>query len=323
MKTSHEGPLTLRISVTDRCQLRCRYCMPAEGIRLSRHEDILSYEEISEFVRRLQDWRGLQTVRITGGDPLVRLDIEVLVKMLSKLGIPDLAMTTNGQHLKALAPQLKDAGLHRVNISLDSLRPDIYRDLSRGGHLSQTLAGIEAAFECGLQPVKLNMVVMRGINDSDVESVLSFALERGCELRFLEVMPIGVAASQFEDHFVSASAIRARIADSFALTPLPLHPSLTSRRFSVTGPNGHRGIVGFISPCSDAFCPGCQRLRLTSNGHLIGCLAGTNSIHVRPFLRETSPESVVALRSACEEALGHKRSKPHFTREHSIATIGG
>ena len=320
---SHDGSLMLRISVTDRCQLRCEYCMPEDGIALCRHEDMLSYEEIRDCVRVFHEWKGLRKVRITGGDPLVRRDIEVFVAMLAQLGIPDIAMTTNGQRLESFAAPLKSAGLQRVNVSLDSLNPETYRRLSRGGSLDRARAGIEAALRCGLRPVKLNMVVMRGVNDIEVGEMLAFALDSGCEIRFLELMPIGVAASLHAARFIASSEILARISAVYALSPLPFDPTSTARRFAVVDGQGRKGVAGFVSPCSDSFCQGCRRLRLTADGQLVGCLAGSKSIDIRALLREGSPGSLAALKNAVHSALGHKRSKPEFTRQLSIGAIGG
>lgn len=320
---TREGPLTLRISVTDRCQLRCEYCMPEEGIALCRHDDVLRYEEIVAFVERIQAWRGVARVRLTGGDPLVRRDIDVLVGMLARLGVPDLALTTNGQRLAELASALKAAGLRRVNVSLDSLDPAVYRRLSRSGDLDRTLAGIQAAQDCGLHPVKLNMVVMKGVNDGEIAALAAFALDRGCEIRYLELMPIGAAGLRVADRFMAAAEIRARLAETYTLAALPVADVAdTARRYAFTDARGRQGSAGFIAPCTDSFCTWCRRLRLTADGHLIGCLAGTGSIPIRPFLNG-GEAALAGLKAAVEAALGEKRTRPPFIRQRSIGAIGG
>lgn len=183
--------LALRVSVTDHCQLRCRYCMPAEVVPLCGRDEILSYEEIAALVACLQKGFGLSKVRITGGEPLVRPHIERLITMLADLGIPDLALTTNGLHLARMAPSLKRAGLSHVNVSVDSLSPAMFRYLTHGGDVRATLAGIATAWRHGLLPVKLNTVVIRSVNDSELSELVASAIRQHCEIRFIELMPIG------------------------------------------------------------------------------------------------------------------------------------
>ena len=312
--------LSLRISVTDRCQLRCRYCMPAEGVPSCRHEDILRFEEITHFVRCLQEDFDVEKVRITGGDPLARRELPELVAALAALGIRDLAMTTNAQQLAAMAGTLRDAGLHRINISLDSLDPDTFRRITRGGPVDQTLAGIDAALQAGLAPVKLNMVVMRGINDHEVCDVLSFALARGCELRFLELMPVGYGAELFDKAFVSTDSVRRMLASRFELEPLAPTPGSSARRCRVKQTDGLAGVAGFISPCTNPFCAGCTRLRLTADGRLMGCLARNDGVRIRPLLADADDD---ALADAVRAGLLGKRSDRHFAQATPMAAIGG
>lgn len=313
-------PLTVRISVTDRCQLRCRYCMPAEGVLPCAHQDILSFEEVADCVKRLQESFDVRKVRLTGGDPLVRKSIVSLVAMISDLGIPDLAMTTNGQRLAELAAALRAAGLHRVNISLDSLNPRTFRHITRGGSVDRTLEGIRAALQADLRPVKLNMVVMRGINDDEVSEALSFAMERGCELRFLELMPIGYGAKLFDDAFVSRESVRERLPADIRLVPLPRERGASAERYRVRRADGVEGVVGFISPCSDSFCSDCTRLRITADGRLIGCLARGAALGIRPLLRSGNGDTLAA---AVRQALQCKRSDQHFEQPTPMAAIGG
>lgn len=313
-------PLTVRISVTDRCQLRCRYCMPAEGIACCAHEQILTFEEIVLAVESLQLAFDVRKVRLTGGDPLARRGIEDLVSMLAELNIPDVAMTTNGQCLAQAAARLRAAGLDRVNVSLDSLDPDTFRCLTRGGVLRRTLEGIDATIASGMRPVKLNTVVMKGINDGEACDLLTFALGRGCELRFLEVMPIGYGAALFETAFVRAASVRESLASQFALTQLPWSAGDTARRYQARRSGGAEGTVGFIAPCSESFCSGCTRLRITADGRLVGCLARGDGIPIRPLLRDPDP---AALAAAVRETLQSKRSRRGFAQPVAMSAIGG
>jgi len=315
----NKQPLTVRISVTDRCQLRCQYCMPAEGVPSCAHQDILSFEEIATFVEQLQPSFAIGKVRLTGGEPLVREGIVNLVAMLSDLGIPDLAMTTNGQRLGDMAGDLRSAGLHRVNISLDSRNPKTYQTITRRASIGKAVAGIEAALRANLHPVKLNMVVMRGINDHEVCDVLSFALDRGCELRFLELMPIGYGAALFERHFVPARSVLQMLASQFEFEPLSGPRGSSSRRYRVRRLDGPEGVVGFISSCSDRFCSDCTRLRLTADGRLMGCLAREAGLNIRPLLRNNDPSLTAAVR----QALQCKRSDLHFEQPAAMVAIGG
>ncbi len=315
--------LSLRISVTRQCQLRCSYCMPHGGIEPHRSEDTLNYEEIRTFVEGLRRYFDLEKVRITGGEPLLRRDIDRLIAMISRLGIPDIAMTTNGQLLAGQAPALRGSGLSRVNISLDSLDSERFRHLTRGGVLSLTLSGIEAALGCDLKPVKLNMVVMRGINDSEVVDMLSFAMERGCQMRFLELMPIGNARNRFDRLFVSSGEVRANLEKVFAVEPLTPVAGITSKDCIVRDRSGRTAIVGFISPYSSPFCQDCRRLRLTADGYLMGCLAQENKINIRSLLDLHNMQARGGLKRAVESALTQKRNGHAFENQQPMVSVGG
>lgn len=312
--------LSLRISVTDRCELRCRYCMPPEGIAVCRRENVLSFEEITRFVLCLREHFDVRKVRLTGGDPLVRRGMPGLIASLSGLDLHDLAMTTNAQRLAEMAGELRAAGLCRVNISLDSLNAETFNHITCGGNLGRTLAGIDAAFRANLSPVKLNTVVMTGINDHEVCDLLSFALERGCQLRFLELMPVGYGARLFDTAFVSSASVRRMLACQFELAPLRRQVGSSARRYRVRRTDGLTGTVGFISPCSDSFCSDCTRLRMTADGRLIGCLARGGGLNIRPLLRSTDGE---ALSAAVRQALRSKRSDQCFEQPAPMAAIGG
>ncbi len=317
------APLTLRLSVTDRCDLRCLYCLPPEGASMGRHEDVLRYEEVADFVRIVRARLGVSKVRITGGEPLIRRGIVDFVAALGAMGLPDLALTTNGVRLADLAADLRRTGVRRVNVSLDTLDPQVYRELTRGGRLADALAGIDAALGAGLRPVKLNMVVLRGINQDEVVRMARYGLERGCPVRFLEVMPIGAAAGRHRDWLVPSGEVRARLAEELALEPLPREPGASSRDFLARDADGRTGRIGFISPCTAPFCGDCRRLRLTATGRLLGCLARPEGIDVRPLLRARGPTYEAALADAVEEALGLKRAGRRFADQQLMAGIGG
>lgn len=323
IRAPREQPVSLRISVTDRCQLRCLYCMPPDGVPKRSREDILSFEEIVRFVRAVKSHYGLSKVHITGGEPSVRPNIVDLIERLARDQIPDIALTTNGQLLCETAPLLKNAGLKRVNISLDSLRPKTFARLTRGGDLKRALEGLEAALRAGLSPIKLNMLVMSGFNSGEVVEIARFGLDRGCEVRFLEVMPIGPAAEHFDEWFVSSAEVREKLLEAFDLRPEPARPGHSSRRFITTDGQGREGVIGFISSISGPFCAGCRRLRLTASGQLVGCLGIGRGVDIRPLLRGTGPAAARRLGEAVQEALSLKRNGQAFVTRNLMTLTGG
>lgn len=323
MSYKQHEQLTLRISVTDRCQLRCLYCTPPEGMHERSSSGVLSFEEIIRFVRVLNSGLGVSKVRITGGEPLMRRGIIDLITLLSGQGIADLALTTNGQLLAEMASDLKGAGLRRVNVSLDSLDVKTFGVLSGGGQLGRTLRGIEAALGQELMPVKTNTVVLRGYNDCEVTALARFGLERGCRVRFLELMPIGCARSSFEELFVSTAEVRARLEETFTLQPLIYKAGESSRDFLAWDGQGRRGIIGFISPVTARFCGNCTRLRLTSTGRLISCLARGQGPNVRSLLQSDLPGAAEALLMIVETELDKKRDRLVFDTMRPMVAVGG
>lgn len=313
---------SLRISVTDRCQFRCRYCMPPEGVQLRPHAEVLRYEEIAALVQALNRIIPLGKVRLTGGEPLIRPGIDKLVAMLAALGIPEIPLTTNGQLLASLAAPLRAAGLTRITISLDSLNAQTYRKLTKSGELNRTLEGIQAALRCGLTPVKLNMVVMRGENDAEIPEMVAFALEQGVEVRFLEVMPIGTARTKHADWYVPSTEVMAAIQTRYRLEPIPRAIGSTSRSYLAVDAQGRSGRIGFISACSAPFCTDCNRLRLTSDGRLIGCLAADHGVPVRDMLA-AGADGMQQLERALHEILARKKIRETFQQPQIMATIGG
>jgi GTP 3',8-cyclase len=276
----------LRISVTDRCNLRCIYCMGAGGVRQIPHREILSYEEILQVVRAGAAL-GISRVRLTGGEPLVRKDLLHLVREIAGTpGIADLSMTTNGLLLAGCAAELKQAGLRRVNISLDSLDAAVYRRITRGGELAQALEGIEAALTAGLAPVKINTVLMKGLNHTEVPSFLKLVREKPLHVRFIGYMPIGDHDRGYGRRYLPLDYIRKTAARlGMALVPAAA-PEGAGPAESFTLPGG-KGTVGLIHPISGHFCAGCNRLRLTAEGKLKSCLYWQDEYPVHPALGDT------------------------------------
>ncbi len=322
LSDSFQRPLNyLRISVTDRCNLRCTYCMPSEGISLMPHEDILSYEEIC-IVARAAAELGIVKVRLTGGEPLVRAELTNLVAMLARIeGIDDISLTTNAVLLQCCADELKSAGLRRVNVSLDSLRSDRFQRITRVGNLDDVLGGIEAARQAGLDPVKTNTVVVRGMNDDEVLDFARLTIEDEWHVRFIEYMPF--SNGKKVDHLlVPVSEIKQRIE-----TLSKLEPSLSSgggpaRYFRLPGA---RGTIGFISPVSEHFCRSCNRLRLTADGKLRPCLFSDTEIDLREPLRQGAAaddiKRLIQEAASCKPE-GHKL-RAGITCERFMVQIGG
>jgi cyclic pyranopterin phosphate synthase len=272
----------LRVSVTDRCNLRCLYCMPPEGVPQMPHSEILSYEEIRTVVQAAAEL-GINRIRLTGGEPLVRAELPKLIKMLSQIeGIQELSLTTNGTFLKKYALELKQAGLSRVNVSLDTLKAAKFQYITRLGKLKDVLEGIEAAKEAGFHPVKINTVVMRGINDDEILDFARMTYEDGWHVRFIELMPFkGVAK------FVPSIELRQHISLLGKLEP--------SASITGNGPAmyyrlaGAKGTIGFISPLTElSFCSRCNRMRLTPDGKLRPCLLGEDEIDLKMSLRNNA-----------------------------------
>lgn len=262
----------LRLSVTDRCNLRCLYCMPESGVPLIPHAAILSFDEILGILAAVAGPLGLRGIRVTGGEPLVRGGVVDLVRSLAALpGLEDLSLTTNALLLPRFAAALRAAGLRRVNVSLDTLRPERYRAICRGGSLEEAFAGIRAAGEAGLDPVKLNMVVIPGVNEDEVEEMARLTIERPWHVRFIEFMPVGNARLQRERRYIPSAALRERIRARFGLEENPVAPAGLgpARYWRIPGA---AGTVGFISPLSQHFCAGCNRVRLTADGWVRTCL---------------------------------------------------
>jgi cyclic pyranopterin phosphate synthase len=308
LSDSFQRPINyLRISVTDRCNLRCVYCMPEEGVALMSHYDILSYEEIFTVVKAAAEL-GVNKVRLTGGEPLVRAGLADLVRLLEGIEtINDISLTTNGILLARHAAELKDAGLMRVNVSLDTLRPEKFRRITRRGRLEDTLRGIEVARSVGLNPVKINVVVMAGVNDDEVQDFARKTINDGWHVRFIELMPTSTGDSP-DGKLVSAAEIRKRLEPLGALEPWRTDVGNgPAKYFRLPGASG---TIGFITPVTEHFCYQCNRLRLTADGKLRPCLLNESEIDLREALR--SGASADELKGLIEKAIAGKPQGHHL-----------
>jgi len=302
--------------------VRCIYCMPRGGTTKYSHAEILRFEQICRFVEVVQSAFGLVKLHVTGGEPLVRKDIDKLISMLAGLHPGDFALTTNGLALAEMAGPLRQAGLMRVNISLDSLRADMYRRLTRGGDLSRVFAGIDAALEAGLRPVKLNAAIINGINRDEIVEIARFGMRLGCPVRFLELMPIGPAKARFRRWFVSSQATLAELSKAFELVPLTVRQGSSSVDYHAVAPDGTRGLVGVISSHSRPFCDSCRRLRLTARGDLVGCLARGGGLSIRRLLGGGG-DTDGPIVDAVNEVLRHKRTGRRFATGRLMSHTGG
>jgi cyclic pyranopterin phosphate synthase len=315
----------LRISVTDRCNFRCSYCMPAEDMTWLPRDGILSYEEIERIARVLKGL-GVTAVRLTGGEPLVRADLPVLVRKLSALGFDDISLTTNGVGLPHLAGALAEAGLRRVNVSCDSLDRERFQAITRRDSLDAVLGGMAAAETAGLAPVKVNVVLMRGVNDDEVVDFAAFARETGRPVRFIEYMPLDAAHAWERPDVVPAAEIVERIGAVFPLEPVGARDDdpAPADRYRFT--DGH-GEIGVIASVTDAFCGTCNRLRLTADGALRNCLFAIREWSLRDLLRAGATDA--ELEALCRQvvwakAAGHGIDTPGFTPPaRSMSQIGG
>jgi GTP 3',8-cyclase len=280
----------MRVSVTDRCNLRCIYCMPSQGIDTLEHREILSYEEITRVVR-VAAGLGVRKIRLTGGEPLVRKDLAYLVRSVRNIrAIDELSLTTNGIFLEQHAGELAGAGITRVNISLDSLRPDKYREITRGGDINAVFRGIHAAEKAGLAPVKINMVPVRELNEDEVRDFAQLTIDAPYQVRFIEFMPFSAQNAWTPNRFISTDEMMAMVGEIGNLSPVNLRKSGPAHYFRL---DGAAGVVGFISPISNHFCGECNRLRLTADGKLRPCLFSETEIDLKPALRSNADDDEI------------------------------
>ena len=280
----------LRVSITDRCNLRCIYCMPSGGLIPIEHKEILRYEEIIRVIR-IAAKIGVRKIRITGGEPLVRRNIVYFIASIKNIpGIEDLSLTTNGILLSRYAEELKSAGLDRVNVSLDTLKPKRYREITRSGDLSLVLKGIEAIEKVGLNPIKINMVPICGVNSDEIEEFARLTLKAAYQVRFIEYMPFGSEDMWSPEKFISTEEIKSIVEGIGPLIPAKLRKSGPARYFRFENATG---VIGFISPISNHFCNECNRLRLTADGKLRPCLFSETEIDLKPALRGGSSDDEI------------------------------
>lgn len=316
----------LRISVTDRCDLRCRYCM-AEKMEFLPRREILSLEEISELADIFIE-RGVSKIRLTGGEPLVRSDVPKLARMIGRHlggGLDELTMTTNATRLDRHAEELADAGIRRVNVSLDSREPGVFRYITRWGDLEKTLAGIEAAKRAGLA-IKINMVALKGLNEDEIAPMLRWCGDEGHDLTLIETMPLGRIDDDRHDRYLPLDEVKSRLDKEFALSPLSDTTGGPARYWRV---NGLGTRLGLITPLTSNFCAGCNRVRITATGKIYMCLGHDDHLDLKTALREGGRSAVDAL---LDEAMAAKperhdfRISPHVTEpavERHMSVTGG
>jgi cyclic pyranopterin phosphate synthase len=314
----------LRISVTDRCNLRCTYCMPEDVVFMDRAE-LLTYEEIAHFVRVAAPL-GIDKVRLTGGEPLMRRDLPKLAAMIVAVpGIKDVGLTTNGLLLAEQARALHDAGLRRINVSLDTLNPDRFRQLARRDGLDRVLAGIAAAKAAGFGPVKVNAVVIRGVNDGEVVPLARYARDNGLELRFIEYMPIGAEAWERDKVYFAAEILEQLSREFGPLSPAPDQDARAPAQEFVYADGGGR--VGLIASVSRPFCASCNRIRLTADGKLRNCLFALGEVDVKRHLRESPDDAALAeaiRRNVLDKWEGHEINTARFVKPlRTMHAIGG
>ncbi len=320
-------PMTyLRISVTDRCNLRCVYCLPAKGVQWQSRKNQLTAKEIAQ-ITAVMTQGGIRRVRLTGGEPLMRPDILEIVERLAAIpGIEEISLTTNAMRLEKLAQPLAQAGLKRVNISLDTLIDEKFKRITRGGTLSRLWRGVAAAEQAGLTPIKLNTVVVNGLNADELPALAQLTLQHPWHIRFIELMPVGDTHDWGEDFpltpncYLPAQAMLAQLA-IFNMqpenTPLGNGPARTFRI------PGAPGTVGFISPFGEHFCQQCNRLRLTADGFLRPCLLLDGEINLRDALRNNQPLLPLIQQAVANKARGHELSLQNYPKLRHMAQIGG
>ena len=316
----------LRISITDRCNFRCAYCMPEEGMHWLPREELLTYEEMARIARVCVDHFGFEAIRITGGEPLVRAHVTRLIQLLAPLNV-DLAMTTNGVKLPELAHELAAAGLRRVNISLDTLQRERFFGLTKRDELDRVLAGVAAAQSAGLDPVKINAVVMRGINDDEVVDIARFGRDQGVGVRFIEFMPLDAQGEWSADKVVPAHEILDRID---AVFPLEEHAAAAhvepAQRFRY---RDGQGDIGVIASVTEPFCESCDRVRITAEGQFRTCLFALEETDLRAISRSGDADADERLAEAIAAAVGTKWAGHHIGRDdfvrpaRSMSQIGG
>jgi len=326
----------LRISVTDRCNFRCTYCMPEEGMVWLPRSEVLTFEEIERLARIFVERYEVDGLRLTGGEPTVRAHLPVLVEKLATLRVPtesaskfagrapEISITTNGATFRLVAEELLRAGLDRVNISLDTLRADRFIEMTRRDELTRVLDGIEAAKEAGFSPVKINAVVQRGVNDDEIVDLARFGRERDVEVRFIEFMPLDASGHWVNEQVVTQDEIVAAIAEVFPLEQMQFRGAAPADRWRYLD---GRGTVGVIPSVSKPFCGDCDRVRITADGQFRTCLFATTEFDLRKLMRSGADDEAVAAeieRAVGTKWAGHQINQVSFKRpERTMSQIGG
>jgi len=299
----------LRLSVTDRCDLRCFYCLPGDYRDFSEPEEWLTFNEIVRVIRAFTSL-GVLRVRVTGGEPLVRKNLPALVTQLSGIpGIEDLSLSTNAVGLSRQAVALRNAGISRINVSLDSLRAERFKDITKG-NLARVIDGLMTAKQAGFSPIKINMVVMKGINEDEVEDMIEFCIEHDFTLRFIETMPVGTTGRNASSHYLSLQEVKDRLARRYTLIPGVMPGGGPARYVQVAGT---RLRIGFITPISQHFCDTCNRVRLSVDGTLYLCLGQEHKFEFRPLLRAGISDS--ELQDAARAAIALKPERHEFSEK--------
>ena len=326
----------LRISITDRCNFRCTYCMPEEGMKWLPREEVLTYEELARVASICVGHFGVDGIRLTGGEPTMRAHLPILVQKLAVLQVPadasspragkpiDLAITTNGATLRLIAQELRNAGLARINISLDTLKKDRFFEMTRRDELEHVLDGIDAAIDAGFSPVKINAVVQRGINDDEIVDLATFGRDKGIEVRFIEFMPLDASGTWDNAQVFSQEEIVAAISKVFPLELMPARGAAPADRWRYLD---GKGTVGVIPTVTKPFCGDCDRVRLTADGQFRTCLFATNEFDLRVMLRNGADDNAIAAeiqRAVGTKWAGHNIGNVTFVRpRRSMSQIGG
>ena len=326
----------LRISITDRCNFRCTYCMPEEGMKWLPREEVLTYEELARVASICVGHFGVDGIRLTGGEPTMRAHLPILVQKLAVLQVPadasspragkpiDLAITTNGATLRLIAQELRNAGLGRINISLDTLKKDRFFEMTRRDELEHVLDGIDAAIDAGFSPVKINAVVQRGINDDEIVDLATFGRDKGIEVRFIEFMPLDASGTWENAQVFSQEEIVAAISKVYPLELMPARGAAPADRWRYLD---GKGTVGVIPTVTKPFCGDCDRVRLTADGQFRTCLFATNEFDLRVMLRSGADDDAIAAeiqRAVGTKWAGHNIGNVTFVRpRRSMSQIGG
>ncbi len=326
----------LRISITDRCNFRCTYCMPEEGMKWLPRDEVLTYEELARVAGICVSHFGVDGIRLTGGEPTMRAHLPILVQKLAQLEVPadasspragkpiDLAITTNGATLRLIAQELRNAGLARINISLDTLKKDRFFEMTRRDELEHVLDGIDAAIDAGFSPVKINAVVQRGINDDEIVDLATFGRDKGIEVRFIEFMPLDASGTWDNAQVFSQEEIVAAISKVYPLELMPARGAAPADRWRYLD---GKGTVGVIPTVTKPFCGDCDRVRLTADGQFRTCLFATNEFDLRVMLRNGADDDAIAAeikRAVGTKWAGHNIGNVTFVRpRRSMSQIGG